>query len=75
MRDISASCYCAQSLLDVSYCMRWITLILRLLYVDLNNQLIEDNKPSRIRAIVFKGVVKVFIFAVHETFCEQIYAN
>ena len=26
----SASCYCAQSLLDVSYCTRWITLILRL---------------------------------------------
>ena len=26
-REISASCYCAQSLLDVSYCTRWITLI------------------------------------------------
>ena len=30
-REISASCYCAQSLLDVSYCTRWITLISRLL--------------------------------------------
>ena len=29
-REISASCYCAQSLFDVSYCMRWITLIPRL---------------------------------------------
>ena len=30
-REISASCYCVQSLLDVSYCTRWITLISRLL--------------------------------------------
>ena len=30
-REISASCYCAQSFLDVSYCTRWITLISRLL--------------------------------------------
>ena len=30
-RKISASCYWAQSLLDVSYCTRWITLISRLL--------------------------------------------
>ena len=31
LTTISASCYCAQSLLDVSYCTRWITLISRLL--------------------------------------------